>query len=62
MSNKTFNVYHDALRAFTTLSRLCECYLIHNIEDDVYEVITPKRYSFYERKRGLDFDLLHVAH
>ena len=62
MKNKSFNTYAAAFRAYTIIARTYVCYLIHNREEDIYEVIDEDTYDHYEGEFNLDFDLLHMAY
>ena len=60
MNNKTFNTLAYARQYFNRISESYVCFLIHNREDDVYEVVNQNLIDHYDEEFNLDYELIDL--
>ena len=60
MNNKTFNTLAYARRYFNRINQTYVCFLIHNREDDLYEVINQDTFDHYDQEFNLDYELIDM--
>ena len=60
MINKTFNTLAYARRYFNRINQTYVCFLIHNREDDLYEVINQDTFDHYDQEFNLDYELIDM--
>ena len=58
MQNKSFRTLYFAQAYFNKVSQTYVAYLIHNRENDVYEVINQDLYDHYDAEFDLDMEVI----
>ena len=61
MNNKTFPSLNKAFRYFDLIKSNWVAFLIHNREDDTYEVINQDTYDYYLEMYLLDMEIIELS-